>query len=81
MRKISIMVKNMAKIEIERLMCISCGNCIDTCPELFEYGEDGLSTLKGGKMVGDNVENEIEDTECALEAEGGCPVSIIHVYD
>ena len=71
----------MAKIEIERPMCISCGNCIDTCPELFKYGEDGLSTLKKGKRVGDNDEQEIEDPGCALDAETGCPVSIIHVYE
>ena len=71
----------MAKIELERMMCISCGNCIDLCPELFEYDDDGLSTLKGGKRVEDNDEKEIEDPECALDAEDSCPVSIIHVND
>lgn len=71
----------MAKIEIERPMCISCGNCIDTCPELFEFADDGLSTLKGGERVGDNDEQEIDDPGCAVDAESSCPVNIIHVYD
>lgn len=71
----------MAKIEIERPMCISCGNCIDNCSELFEFDDDGLSTLKGGERVGDNDEQEIEDPGCAVIAEESCPVSIIHVYD
>ncbi|MGZ7048033.1 MAG: ferredoxin [Methanobacterium sp.] len=71
----------MAKIEIERLMCTSCGNCVDTCPELFEFDENGISTLKKGKRVGNNDEQEIEDPGCAVEAEAGCPVEIIHVYD
>ncbi len=71
----------MAKVEIERLMCTSCGNCVETCPELFEFDENGISTLKGGKRVGNNDEKEIEGFECAKEAESGCPVSIIHVYD
>jgi len=39
----------MVKIEIERDMCISCGNCIELCPELFEFADDGLSTLRWGK--------------------------------
>lgn len=71
----------MAKVEIERAMCISCGNCIDNCPEIFEYGDDGLSTLKEGDIIGDNVEKEINNVECAEIAEGSCPVSIIHVYE
>ncbi len=70
----------MAKIEIERPMCISCGNCIDNCPELFEFDDDGFSTLIGSERVGDNDELEIEEAGCAIDAEESCPVSIIHVY-
>ncbi|MGZ7050125.1 MAG: ferredoxin, partial [Methanobacterium sp.] len=55
--------------------------CVDTCPELFEFDENGISTLKKGKRVGNNDEQEIEDPGCAVEAEAGCPVEIIHVYD
>jgi len=71
----------MAKIEIERPMCISCGNCIDSCPELFDFDDDGFSTLIGGQRVGDNDEQEIDDLGCAVVAEENCPVSIIHVYE
>lgn len=71
----------MAKIEIERPMCISCGNCVDTCPEFFKFDDDGLSTLINGERVGDNDEQETDDPKCAVDAESTCPVSIIHVYD
>ncbi|HML05109.1 MAG TPA: ferredoxin [Methanobacterium sp.] len=71
----------MVKVEIEREMCISCGNCIDSCPQYFEFAEDGFSTLIGGHSVGDNVELEIDDAGCTVIAEENCPVSIIHVYE
>ena len=71
----------MVKVEIEREMCISCRNCIDSCPQYFEFAEDGFSTLIGGQSVGDNVELEIEDAGCTVIAEENCPVFIIHVYE
>jgi len=81
MRKKALNGENMVKVEIERSMCISCGNCIDNCPEYFEFADDGFSTLKGGKRVGNNDELEIEEAGCTVIAEESCPVSIIHVYE
>jgi ferredoxin len=65
----------MAKMELKRVMCISCGNCVDVCPDFFEFADDGLTHLKA-------LENtEDEDPSCCTQAEELCPVMIIHVSD
>ena len=71
----------MAKVELERLMCISCGNCIDICPDFFEFADDGLSHLKALENVDDEEELEVEDPGCSTQAEELCPVNIIHVSE
>lgn len=71
----------MAKVELERIMCISCGNCIDVCPDFFEFAGDGLSHLKALENTEDNEEIEVEDPSCCTQAEELCPVNIIHVSD
>ncbi len=71
----------MAKVEIERVMCISCGNCIDVCPDFFEFADDGLSHLKSLENTEDTEEIEVEDPGCCSQAEELCPVNIIHVYE
>ena len=73
--------ENMAKVELERAMCISCGNCIDVCPDFFEFADDGLSHLKALENVDDNEEIEVDDPDCCSQAEELCPVNIIHVSD
>jgi len=50
--------------------CISCGVCVNTCPEVFRFNSDGIA--EGGK-----VNNANEDA--AMEARDGCPVSVIDV--
>ena len=71
----------MAKVELERAMCISCGNCIDVCPDFFEFADDGLSHLKALENTEDTEEIEVEDPACCTQAEELCPVKIIHVSD
>ena len=50
--------------------CISCGVCVNTCPEVFHFNSDGIA--EGGQ-----VENQSK--EAAIEARDGCPVSVIDV--
>ena len=50
--------------------CISCGVCVNTCPEVFQFNSDGIA--EGGQ-----VDNSNEDA--AKEARDGCPVSVIDV--
>jgi ferredoxin len=62
------------KAHIERDGCISCGLCIDTCPEVFAMAEDGLA-----EVIAEDVPEEVEDS--AVEAQEGCPVDVITVND
>ncbi len=59
----------MAKtVTIDQDECISCGACVDICPEVFRMNDDGLAEIF--KADGAS-EEEIQD---AIES---CPVSCI----
>lgn len=60
------------RAKINRDGCISCGFCCETCPEVFSMAEDGLA-----QAVDDDVPEDAEDR--AVEAQEGCPVSVIEV--
>ena len=71
----------MAKVIIDRELCIGCGACWGTCPAVFEQnGEDGLSQIKAAWQCEEEVGvgrigEDLDD--CAQEAADGCPVSAI----
>lgn len=50
--------------------CIGCGMCIDICPEVFEYNDEGLSTAKS-EEISDSLNDSVTG---AMEA---CPVDAI----
>lgn len=50
--------------------CIGCGLCEQTCPSVFQLGDDGFA------HVAASPEKSEEDK--AIEAQEGCPVSVIH---
>jgi len=60
------------KAEIDRSGCISCGLCAEICPEAFRMADDGLA-----EVYVEEVPPEVEDQ--AVEAQEGCPVSVITV--
>lgn len=60
------------KAYLDREGCISCGLCAETCPEVFRMADDGIA-----EVYIDEVPTEVEDT--AVEAQDGCPVSVITV--
>lgn len=60
------------KATIDRDGCISCGLCTETCPEVFQMGDDGKA-----EVYQDPVPAEAEDK--TAEAQEGCPVSVIAV--
>ncbi len=60
------------KATLDRSGCISCGLCPTTCPEVFRMGDDGVAEVWNA-----DVPPEVEDK--AIEAQDGCPVSVITV--
>lgn len=39
---------------VDRDLCIGCGLCEETCPEVFRLGEDGIALV-----INDDVEAEL----------------------
>lgn len=54
--------------------CISCNLCVETCPEVFQMGEDDLA-----HPIVDTVPPDLE--EKAREACEACPVDAIILED
>lgn len=57
------------KTYIDPATCIQCGICPDTCPDIYEMGEESAFVKV------ETVPVELED--CSLEAEELCPVDAI----
>lgn len=51
-------------------LCIGCGLCAGTCPEVFEMNDESLAIASD-----EEVDESLE--ESAKEAMEGCPVSAI----
>lgn len=68
-------------VTIDRIACVSCGTCWDTCPAFFEQNQDdSFSQVIAGFRKSDNIAEGIapEDLEaCVTEAADLCPVQII----
>ena len=79
--KLAIMVGIMKyKVEIERDLCIACGNCVNECEEMFVMIDD-KSTLIGGEIDEDNFSiKEYDDISCWVAASEMCPVECIIVF-
>ena len=60
-----------AKIDNEQ--CTGCGLCVDTCPEVFELGDDIA------KVIVDTVPENAIDT--CREAADNCPVEAITIEE
>ena len=61
------------KVVVNQDSCTGCGLCADTCPEVFEMGDDIAA------VIGDAVPAEVEAT--CREAAEGCPVEAIEVQE
>jgi len=61
------------KVKVDPDLCTGCGLCEDTCPDIFEMGDD-TATVK--------VETVPEDLEdCARQAAEDCPAEAIIVEE
>jgi len=57
------------KVNIDADLCTACGLCEDTCPEVFEMGDE-VAGVKVNPVPADQE-------DCVIEAEEGCPVEAI----
>ena len=57
------------QMKVDPDLCTACGLCVDTCPDVFEMGDDAA------QVKVNPVPANLED--CAIEAEEGCPVEAI----
>ncbi|MEG0692074.1 MAG: ferredoxin [Oscillospiraceae bacterium] len=60
------------KVKVDKNGCIGCALCVETCPQVFELDEDGLSQVIGNKISDDDMER-------VKIARDECPVSVITV--
>jgi len=70
-------------VTIDRMECVRCGACWNTCPALFEQNPcDSLSQVaEPFRFCGDRAEGVIPEelVMCAREAVNLCPVDIIAI--
>ncbi len=57
------------KAQVDKSGCIACELCVQTCPEVFRMGDDGLAEAYA--EVGASQEDS------AAEARDNCPVAVI----
>ncbi len=60
----------MAKIEVNKDLCIGCGSCVAIDPDTFEFGDDGFAEAK-----------KQEITDEVREAAEGCPSEAIQIIE
>ena len=60
------------RVSVEEEGCISCGLCVETCPEVFAMNDKA-------HVIADPVPEDAEDS-CTQAAEE-CPVSVITIED
>lgn len=61
------------EVYVDQDGCISCGLCVNACPQVFEFNEDDKSVVV--KQPDQNEEEAVRDS-----AEG-CPVSVIEIKE
>lgn len=58
------------RVEVDQDLCISCGACIDICPEVFDWNDD-----EKAQAIAEDVPSEHE--EQTKEAIEDCPTNAI----
>lgn len=61
------------KAVVNKEGCISCGLCVNTCPEVFEFDEDGVAEANGQLTEANYASAE--------SARAACPVAVIDIIE
>lgn len=61
------------KVTIDRSGCISCGICVEMCPEIFGLDDEGLAEV----LKQPDTDSEADVAQSAEE----CPVSVIIIEE
>lgn len=61
------------KAHVDKSGCIACELCVETCPEVFRIGDDGLAEAYA------EVGAALSDS--AAEARDNCPVAVISLEE
>jgi ferredoxin len=64
----------MPKASVDKDLCIGCGLCADTCPDVFHMEDDGKAGVKSQDAVKANI-------ACAKDAVSTCPTEAIKVEE
>jgi ferredoxin len=73
------------KVTIDRMQCVSCGSCWDTCPALFVQNEkDSFSQIVEEYQENGDIGASIalpDTIDCARDAADLCPSAIITIVE
>lgn len=73
------------KVKIDRIQCVSCGSCWDTCPALFVQNEDdSFSQIVPEYQEKNDLSASIglpDTIDCARDAADLCPAAIISIEE
>ncbi|OWZ84709.1 ferredoxin [Natranaerobius trueperi] len=58
------------RVEVDQDLCISCGLCVNECPEVFEWNDAGKAEEKAKEVPEDQQSAADESVE-------GCPTDAI----
>jgi ferredoxin len=61
------------KAYVDQDGCISCGLCVDTCPEVFRLNDDGVAEAYSDVTP--------ENQAAAEDARDSCPVCVITIEE
>ena len=59
------------KVTVDKEGCISCGICVNTCPDVFQFDEDDKS-----EVISEPTSSNEDEVQLAADS---CPVSVIHI--
>jgi len=64
----------MPKVTVDKDLCIGCGLCADTCPDVFHLEDDGKAGVKSQEAAKANIAG-------AKDAAATCPTEAIKVEE